>query len=228
MHLVIGAGGVGSILLPILMKSVREEIVVMDGDSFEEKNLDRQLFSPADIGKNKAVALANLYAHRKLGTIAEFFHTGFNIKINYSDTLWCCADNHVCRKEVLQTCDSRGCSAIIGGNEYMDAEAYWYEPKYKDTKNDPRKYYPNILKDKTGNPMNPSCMEEIQNDHPQTAIANAAAAVSMLHLYWFHKNKAAEMGEETEEYWPTHHHMNEFKFFTVKKEEQLCVQPLGE
>jgi molybdopterin/thiamine biosynthesis adenylyltransferase len=224
MHLVIGAGGVGSILLPILMKSVRDEIVVMDGDKFEEKNLDRQLFSPADIGKNKADALAALYMYRKLKTVPHFFYNGFDIKITHKDTIWCCADNHSCRNEVLNTCDNKGCVAIIGGNEYMDAEAYYYEPKYKDSVNDPRCYYPNITKDKTNDPVKPSCIEEIQTTNPQTAIANAAAAIGMLHLYWFHNNVAKNMGEETEQYWPTHHHMNQMKFFTVRKQEEICIK----
>lgn len=38
------------------MKEKYTQFFVIDGDNFEEKNMERQLMSPNDIGKNKAVA----------------------------------------------------------------------------------------------------------------------------------------------------------------------------
>lgn len=60
---VIGVGGTGSWVFPPLARFLRiqmqekyTQFFVIDGDSFESKNMERQLMSPADIGKNKAVA----------------------------------------------------------------------------------------------------------------------------------------------------------------------------
>jgi len=69
-HLVlVGCGGTGSFLAGhiarLLTGSVIGEtigdILLIDGDSVEPKNVGRQLFSKRDIGKNKAEVLANRY-----------------------------------------------------------------------------------------------------------------------------------------------------------------------
>ena len=63
----LGAGGTGSYvamhlyrLMHCLDRNVR--IIIADGDSVEEKNLVRQHFTVADLGANKAKALAERYA----------------------------------------------------------------------------------------------------------------------------------------------------------------------
>lgn len=60
---VIGVGGTGSWLFQPLARFLRlqmrekyTQFFAIDGDSFESKNMERQLMSPNDIGKNKAVA----------------------------------------------------------------------------------------------------------------------------------------------------------------------------
>ena len=59
---VIGCGGTGSYLIPILTKLASNcEIHVWDGDKLESRNLDRQLFTPRMIGKYKAQALAQIH-----------------------------------------------------------------------------------------------------------------------------------------------------------------------
>jgi len=53
--LVVGAGGLGSAMLPLLAASGIGKITVFDGDTVERSNLGRQvIFREADIGKNKA------------------------------------------------------------------------------------------------------------------------------------------------------------------------------
>lgn len=66
---VIGAGGTGSRVIPLISQFIKTcswvidpEIVVVDDDIVEEKNLFRQNFIKSDIGKNKAVVLANRYS----------------------------------------------------------------------------------------------------------------------------------------------------------------------
>ena len=67
----VGCGGTGSHLLPNVLqylwaqatKDKRElpEIVLVDGDSVEQKNLVRQRFTSGDLNLNKAAALARRY-----------------------------------------------------------------------------------------------------------------------------------------------------------------------
>lgn len=63
----LGAGGTGGYIAPNLYRLVyslprKTEIIIVDGDIVEQKNLVRQHFSPADLGRNKAQALAERYA----------------------------------------------------------------------------------------------------------------------------------------------------------------------
>lgn len=72
--IVVGAGGTGGYLIPNLARQVSlqnkirrvenlppHKITIIDADGVEEKNLTRQQFVLADIGKNKAEVMANRY-----------------------------------------------------------------------------------------------------------------------------------------------------------------------
>lgn len=67
---VVGCGGTGSRLVPLLVQLIASHpflktmtrIFLYDGDIVETKNLSRQNFSPADVGKNKAFCLAARYS----------------------------------------------------------------------------------------------------------------------------------------------------------------------
>jgi PRTRC genetic system ThiF family protein len=69
--ILVGAGGTGSHILQSLARLAAHvgaaggpglEIVVLDGDAVEAKNVGRQLFSRADVGLNKAQALATRFS----------------------------------------------------------------------------------------------------------------------------------------------------------------------
>lgn len=65
--LLVGCGGTGSCLAPILARLVLHaraqgmtvDARLMDGDTVEARNVGRQLFAPAEIGRNKARVLAD-------------------------------------------------------------------------------------------------------------------------------------------------------------------------
>lgn len=220
MHYVIGCGGGGCLTVLKLCKLAgSRQVTCIDGDTIERKNLDRQLFKEEDIGRNKASALATIY-----GCTAwpEWFHadTATVLGLKAEDILFCCADNHACRKAVLAACDDYGCRAAIAGNEYTDAEAYWYEPTWRDTPNDPRVFYPEIMTDSSGDPLAPEgCTGAAQERSPQLVLANDWASGLALHLYWFHvrERPSLERSPEVESCWPVHHKVSMWKHTTIRK-----------
>lgn len=178
---IIGAGGVGSWLTPVLcLLASPENVTVVDGDTLERKNLDRQLFTDGDIGKNKADALAMKYDCR---SVPKWFFTGV-IPYRANDWLICCCDNNPARRGILEECDRLWCQAVIAANERTSAEAYYYRPEWRGTKLDPRIYYPEILTDNSADPRRAEigCTGEAQKRTPQLVTANMLAAGLAGHL----------------------------------------------
>lgn len=213
-HYIIGNGGVGSWLVPALLRLIGpDHIVLVDGDTLEPKNLDRQLFETSDIGKPKAEALARRYGIRRF--IPDYFSLGSIEGIRSGDLLFLCVDNHAARRAALSTADLMDCEVVIGANEYVESEAYWYLPAWKETPLDPRVFYPGILTDTSGDPTRPeSCTGDAADATPQLVLANKQAASLMESLFWFHGpgNGRAEFPED---YWPVHHKANALKLHTI-------------
>ena len=62
---VIGAGGTGSYFLKEFCRFAQgrkdiSEVIIYDGDTVEEKNLSRQCFTVEDVGRNKALVMAEI------------------------------------------------------------------------------------------------------------------------------------------------------------------------
>ena len=58
---VIGVGGTGSLLardLPKLLLGTSHKMMLVDGDTVESKNIERQGYQSQDVGDNKALALS--------------------------------------------------------------------------------------------------------------------------------------------------------------------------
>lgn len=67
--IIVGAGGTGSRVIPPLVQEIKQAqaqinpcLYVVDGDIVEYKNLSRQNFIERDIGRNKAVVMAERYS----------------------------------------------------------------------------------------------------------------------------------------------------------------------
>lgn len=210
MNHVIGCGGGGIPTAQNLRKL--GPVVLIDGDRFEEKNLDRQFFHPSAIGLNKAEATA---ASLDCEFNPNWFHAGL-LRLRPSDVLFVCVDNNAARLQALMACDQTGCKAVFQANEYTEAEAYWYEKAWKDTPNDPRVFYPDILTDRSGDPLGPPGCVEASKSSPQLVLANAWSSSLALSLYWFHTKERTKLEPESQAYWPVHHLCNEHGFRTVK------------
>lgn len=195
---IIGAGGVASYLLPVLLKTFRpQSLTIIDKDILEERNLDRQMFDSSWIGKPKAAAL--MASHRGLSgfdkdqvahfpsgntVINDWFSDAITLPDDV-DALICCADNHEARHSCIQRANALGCYAYIGGNEYLDSQAFVYHPSFAGTDKDPLKRYPNIATDHEGSPFR--CTGEAQVASPQLAVANLNCAAKLLHLMWVYE-----------------------------------------
>lgn len=203
---IIGVGGVGSWLAAAMVRLVgADNVVLVDGDRLEKKNLDRQLFAERDIGKFKAEALGE-----QLGcqSVPRWYHCGL-IPMTKDDWMICCADNNPARFEVLSSCDMHQCSCIIAANETTSSEAYLYHHQWRGTDNDPRIYYPEIAKDQTNNPMRASigCTGEVQLSNRQLVTANFMAAAQAGHLYMMWAIEGRKVKAETKKMMP--HRLNQ-------------------
>lgn len=212
---VIGAGGVGSWLTPSMaMLDIPENITVVDGDKLEQNNLNRQLFTVADIGKFKSDALAEKY---ECQSRPEWYSHG-SMHVRMNDWMLVGVDNNPARKSVLDTCDATGCKAIFGANEVYSSEAYYYEVAMKDTPNDPRVYYPEILEDKGDDPRHAAigCTGEVQRENIQLVSANFMAAALMQHLFVLWSMRRNEIGGEGVGYLPYRVRQNSSKYETTR------------
>ena len=201
MNYLIGCGGVGSAIVPsfCLLKSPGD-ITLIDGDTIERKNLNRQMFDAGQIGKNKAQALAVKFGCHFL---PEWFSRG-KLRLYRNDWLLCLVDNHRTRLEAIEVCDDIGCQAIFAANEMHSAEAYYYRRAWKGTPRDPRVYYPELLTDRSGDPRAAAigCTGEAQETNRQLVSANLMAAALAEHLFVLWHLKAPRMDRETVERLP--------------------------
>ena len=199
--LVIGAGGAGSFLVPALCMLIgKDKVVVMDGDNLESKNLNRQLFTTSDIGRNKAEALSEKYG---CDFLPEWFAFGAR-RYESWDTLIAVVDNHPARASVLQACDYHKCMAVIAANERTSSEGYVYFHEWKDTNLDPRTYYPELLTVTDGDPRSAAigCTGIAQEESPQLVSANLNAAALACHLFMVWTMEAPKLSEEDRQHLP--------------------------
>lgn len=190
---IIGCGGGGSWLIPALtLLTDPKQIVLVDGDVLEEKNLDRQLFKPEDIGRMKAEALGQRY---KCRFETDWFCEGMK---DYQENDWiiACVDNHIARRGALAEADRHGVQVICAANETSSAEAYYYQREWKGTGIDPRVYFPDILTDRSNDPRRRAigCTGEAQQQNRQLVTSNAMSAALAGHLFalWhLHSPKAS-------------------------------------
>lgn len=117
---IIGAGGIGGNLVYNLYRDRAalfqkiQKIYIYDGDTVEEKNLMRQNFTNADVGKNKAEVIASRYKEfLDIEAVPAFFNPKFtqdNIRqidiISSNDIIISCVDNIKTRLDILDEINS--------------------------------------------------------------------------------------------------------------------------
>jgi molybdopterin/thiamine biosynthesis adenylyltransferase len=198
---IIGCGGVGSWLAPAICPLVGpQNVTLIDGDTLEEKNLNRQLFDSSQIGQNKAEALAEKH---RCAAIAEYYSESL-VQHYPTDWLLVGVDNHAGRRAALTTCDISQCGAVFAANEMFSSEAFVYQPSWRDGPKDPRTYYPEINTDDTDDPRRSSvgCTGEAQVKNRQLITANMMAAALGAHLFVVWALEAGKMSKAAREHLP--------------------------
>ena len=121
--LIIGVGGIGSYLAPILHKTGLYEITIADPDDVEEKNLSYQNFEVNALNLNKISALKN-----KTKCYNHYNDIGIRLGIQFPilprkqiagyDLVVCCADNLDVRKLIYAEGFQEDCE-----NKWLDLRA---------------------------------------------------------------------------------------------------------
>ena len=127
--LIIGAGGIGSFLIPLLDKVGMYDISVADPDKVETKNLTYQNFTKEDVGENKASVMRNRYRSINGGSqypiLSEKQMQGYDLVI-------CCVDNIGLRRTMYNCKDLKWLDLRAQGRNAAMV-SYTADPKMYDT-----------------------------------------------------------------------------------------------
>ena len=185
---VIGLGGVGSILVERLCRflnfsqDLTADILLVDGDEYEQKNYERQEFSQlgnkADI---KATELELKYPGLQFDAIEAFINeANVGDVIREGEIVFICVDNHKSRMIINNYCKTmKDVTLISGGNEFEDGNVQIYVRKEgEDLTPDLCAYHPEIADPDDKLPEEMSC-EELAASDPQLYFTNLGVATLM-------------------------------------------------
>jgi len=194
---VAGLGGIGSILATYLvlflasLKDHRIRLLLVDGDSFEERNRERM--EVAELG-NKADVLCGVLGEKfgRPGLIIRPVDRYISKEnagelLLEKDLIFACLDNHATRKILSQRCEElENVVLISGGNDgvegklrgtYGNVQVLVRENGSSRTAPLTR-FHPEILHP-ADKPPTESCMELSSGSAPQILFTNLAAASAM-------------------------------------------------
>lgn len=205
---IVGVGGTGSFLLTQLVRYINSlpfagkiEIVIVDGDKYEENNVDRQEFAHSRMGKNKADVQVEVYKQKfpklKITSVPEYLGEG-----NIENVIWensvtfCCVDNHVCRFLVSKHCQNLNDALLIsGGNEEYDGNVQSFRRLNGENVNKPIEVrHPEIAMANDGDRSEMSCAELAElPGGGQVIFTNAMAASLMVQMLYAYESERSFM-----------------------------------
>lgn len=175
---VVGCGGIAVNLVPALSRLY--DVVLVDGDKYEPKNVERQ-FPALHSTDNKAKVLAEMIRHNTLKKVEHI--EGF-----VKDALICnkpewkgvdliigCVDNNSSRKILIGIGDELQIPVIVAGNETEEGEAHAFIPWV----HNPLEHF----EFPEGEPTPWACNHDKHVEKfPQTPLANIMAASAVFHI----------------------------------------------
>ena len=198
---VIGCGGIGSWLLPPLLRFLNAEhfageIHLWDGDHFSSGNSERQEFDHGALGLPKAEALIE---HFKLLFPAlrlrehNIYVTDKNVPeaVSESALVISCVDNHPARALIeRRAVQLHDCCVLSAGNERYDGNVHVLLRAAGKTLNVPNlERHPEIATARGGDRATLGCEDLVAQGETQLLVTNFLAAAAMLaafHLLWNH------------------------------------------
>jgi molybdopterin/thiamine biosynthesis adenylyltransferase len=190
--IIVGLGGIGSILsekLARYLKHITDEqfnLIFMDGDDYETKNLVRQEFET--YGNKAEVKAAEIFNKFEIPVKPyPYFINGDNIDaiIQGNDIVMLCVDNHKTRRLVSNYCSLLdNITLISGGNDFIDGNVQIYVRRNgQDITADLTTYHPEIKEPKDKSPEDMSC-EELEKSEPQLYFTNLTVATIMCWAFY--------------------------------------------
>jgi len=197
---IIGLGGIGSILVDKITKfstlgsNSHFDIVLIDGDKYEEKNKVRQDFIYFDNkAKSKTDELNSKYRPGTISKAVNEYISSENIQqyIKEDDMVFVCVDNHASRKLISDYASTLSNITIIsGGNDWIDGnvQVFIRENGINVTPS-LTAFHPEIENPPDKHPDDMSC-EELSKSDPQLYFTNLSVATIMCWvLYALTENK---------------------------------------
>jgi molybdopterin/thiamine biosynthesis adenylyltransferase len=193
---IVGLGGVGTILLPILgryLNSIasRDEpitVQLIDADIYAESNADRQHFTRLG---GKAEVQAEMYASQFPRLRFEPHSVYLDVDnvfvyVRDGDYVFCCVDNHSSRRDLSRHISTLSDAVLIsGGNDYHDGNLQVYVRKNGESITPSLEYlHPEIEHPTDKHPNTMTCEELAEKGEPQLIFANATVAVLMCQAFW--------------------------------------------
>ncbi len=193
--IVIGIGGIGSYLLPPLLKYLNytaknkpKTIMLVDGDFYESKNASRQIVPIMD--ENKALASEITYAKEYSNitlTSYPMYVTKENISdiLEENDTIFLCVDNNYTRMLIDDYLykNIKSYTLISAGNELYTGNVQLVQKTNNDILTPTLiNKHPEVSDGKDKSPNDMSC-EELAEAEPQISIVNQLGSSLMLNLY---------------------------------------------
>ncbi|ASP17027.1 putative molybdopterin biosynthesis protein MoeB [Neisseria sp. oral taxon 020 str. F0370] len=137
--LVIGCGGLGAAALPYLAAAGIGRLNIADGDTVDETNLQRQTaFGEADIGRNKAQALADrlksINSRCTVRALPDFLDAERLAQhAAEADIVLDCCDNFATRQAVNRACVYHKKPLVSGAAVRFDGQLAVYRPDLPDS-----------------------------------------------------------------------------------------------
>lgn len=211
-YILFGAGGTGSnFIAPALAflnslhtsQNTEWEFLICDGDSYESKNLERQIFDPSFTGVNKAEALASMYPHYPVRAVPRFIGAkDLETLMDDGVTTFIGVDNFSLRALVEQRAlKLRNCVILNAGNEMHDGSVQLWVRENGLNKTPRLSFcHPEIKYTGADDRSNMTCLQAAQiPGGEQLIIANMAAAMNMLNMLWhYHQGTWKNKGVATE------------------------------
>lgn len=190
---IIGLGGIGSILCSRIARYVSysaepgTRMLLVDGDYYETKNLERQDFTQmGNKAEVKAADISMQFPRIIVDSFSAFVNeTNLADVIKEGNVVMLCVDNHKTRMIVNNYCKTLDNIILIsGGNELTDGNVQIYiREDGCDITPDLCAYHPEIANPDDRLPEEMSC-EELAESEPQLYFTNLTVATFMCQAFY--------------------------------------------